>query len=365
MGVVYIFNVRLFCLPSNYRKKENYMTNNDLKEIENVIGYEFHNKDLLQQAFIRKSYSEENGGENNEVLEFIGDKALDFAIVKLLMDNYGWYAEDADEYDSYEDENEFITDYTEGEFTNLKKKLVEKKMLAHRIDILGLNQYLIMGNGDINKNAQDEPSVKEDLFEAIIGAVTLDCGWNLEKIESTVDLMLEPDYYLDNDFEEDDNYVDLVQQWSQKEYHCLPTYEYFDTYYNDSNYQCTLTLEGIHYYFTGYGYTKSEARMEAAQKAYEYLEKTDLLFTIKDEIYDPCEELAINQLQELAQKGYFSMPEYEFEETYDEDGYPVWECSCKIYEESNYWTCTRSTKREAKKAAAWCMLKQVLEIEED
>lgn len=342
------------------------MNRNDLKEIENVIGYEFHNKDLLQQAFVRKSYSEENGGENNEVLEFIGDKALDLTVVKLLMDKYGWYAEDEDDYDSYEDENEFITDYTEGEFTNLKKKLVEKKMLAHRIDILGLNQYLIMGNGDINKNAQDEPSVKEDLFEAIIGAVALDCNWDLEKIESTVDLMLEPDYYLDNDFEEDENYVDLVQQWSQKEYHCLPTYEYSETYYNDSNYQCTLTLEDIHYYFTGYGYTKSEARMEAAQKAYEYLEENDLLFTIKDEIDEPCEELAINQLQELAQKGYYDMPEYEFEESYDDYGDPVWKCYCTVYYQNRIsWWGKDSSKRGAKRLAAWCVLKQVLEIEED
>lgn len=339
------------------------MNRNDLKEIENMIGYEFHNKDLLQQAFVRKSYSEENGGENNEVLEFIGDKTLDLTVVKILMDKHGWYAKDEEDYDSYEDENEFITLYSEGQFTNLKKKLVEKKMLAHRIDILGLNQYLIMGNGDINKNAQDEPSVKEDLFEAIIGAVSLDCGWNLEKIESVIDLMLEPNYYLNNAFKEEDNYVDLVQQWSQKEYHCLPTYEYLEVYYNDSNYQCTLTLEDIYYYFTGYGYTKSEARMKAAQKAYEYLEENDLLFTIKDEIDEPCEESAVNQLQELAQKGYYDMPEYEFEESYDEDGYPVWKCYCTVYYQNRIcWWGQDSSKRGAKRLAAWSVLKQVLEI---
>lgn len=366
MGVVSVFNVRLFVCLQNEEGRKNYMNTNDLEEIENLIGYEFDNKDLLQQAFVRKSYSKENGGENNEVLEFIGDKALDLVVVKILMDNYGWYAEDEDDYDSYEDENEFIADYTEGEFTNLKKKLVEKKMLAHRIDILGLNQYLIMGNGDINKNAQDEPSVKEDLFEAIIGAVALDCDWNLKEIESVIDLMLEPDYYLDNDFEEDDNYVDLIQQWSQKEYHCLPIYEYSETYYNDSNFKCTLCLEDINCYFTGFGYTKSEARMEAAQKAYEYLEENDLLFTIKDEIDNPCEELAINQLQELAQKGYYDMPEYEFEENYDKDGCPIWKCYCTVYYQNSIcWWSKRSSKKEAKRAAAWCVLKQVLEIEED
>ena len=41
----------------------------DIRQIENTIGYSFRNKDLLQQAFVRRSYSQENGGQNNEVLE--------------------------------------------------------------------------------------------------------------------------------------------------------------------------------------------------------------------------------------------------------------------------------------------------------
>ena len=61
------------------------MENNDLMFIQSQIGYEFKNLDLLQQAFTRRSYSEENGGENNEVLEFIGDKVLDLFAVKYLI----------------------------------------------------------------------------------------------------------------------------------------------------------------------------------------------------------------------------------------------------------------------------------------
>lgn len=59
------------------------------KMVQAQIGYQFNNLDLLNQAFTRRSYSEENGGENNEVLEFIGDKALDFAVIKLLIAKYG------------------------------------------------------------------------------------------------------------------------------------------------------------------------------------------------------------------------------------------------------------------------------------
>lgn len=62
------------------------------KMVQGQIGYDFKNLDLLQQAFTRRSYTAENGGENNEVLEFIGDKALDFVIVKLLIKKYGHLA---------------------------------------------------------------------------------------------------------------------------------------------------------------------------------------------------------------------------------------------------------------------------------
>ena len=62
------------------------------KMVQGQIGYDFKNLDLLQQAFTRRSYTAENGGENNEVLEFIGDKALDFMVVKLLIQKYGYLA---------------------------------------------------------------------------------------------------------------------------------------------------------------------------------------------------------------------------------------------------------------------------------
>ena len=60
----------------------------DYKNIQKTIGYTFRNVDLLVQAFTRKSYSQENGGQNNEVLEFVGDKVLDLVVTKMLVDHY-------------------------------------------------------------------------------------------------------------------------------------------------------------------------------------------------------------------------------------------------------------------------------------
>ena len=99
------------------------MDNKILEMIQGQIGYRFKNTDLLQQAFVRRSYSKENGGENNEVLEFIGDKALDFIIVKKLAEKYGSFANEYEDYDSHDYWNEFISDHSEGKLTEIKKKL--------------------------------------------------------------------------------------------------------------------------------------------------------------------------------------------------------------------------------------------------
>lgn len=114
------------------------MNQNNYKEVLRIIDYEPGDGEtffgLLRQAFIRRSYSKENGGQNNEILEFIGDKALDLAVIKKLTEYYdGQINED----------NEFETEkgVTEGTLTDTKKKLVERSMLAHRIEVMGLQDY--------------------------------------------------------------------------------------------------------------------------------------------------------------------------------------------------------------------------------
>ena len=63
---------------------KNDFTQNDYEFIESGIDYQFKNRDLLLQAFVRKSYSVENDCESNEVLEFIGNDVLGFIITKIL-----------------------------------------------------------------------------------------------------------------------------------------------------------------------------------------------------------------------------------------------------------------------------------------
>ena len=74
----------------------------------------------------------------------------------------------------------------------MKKVLVQKKTLASRIDDLGLSDYLLMGRGDVLQNIGEENSVKEDLFEAILGAIAIDSNWNTEALQNAVEIMLSP-----------------------------------------------------------------------------------------------------------------------------------------------------------------------------
>lgn len=344
------------------------MNKEDLKEIQNKICYPFNNTDLLQQAFVRRSYSQENGGEDNEVLEFIGDKVLDFIIVKLISEEYGDFAENYDDYDENEDFNEYVSDYRENKLTEMKRLLVEGKTLAKRIDMLGFSKNLILGKGDIKNKVYRNDSVKEDLFEAILGAVALDSNWDIPTLEEVVDRMLDPYSYISDDIE--DQYVSMVQSWSMKNFgrypdiicgkkslRSLAVVEMSDF---NKPYQCELRLpDGTRFFKLGY--KMSEARRSAAKAAYDYLYDNDLLHSIKDEIEEPSESMAINQLEILARRDYFDMPEYKYTESHDKNGNPKWQVTCMINGVDKVFNATDSSKKKAKKKAAFAMLTYILE----
>ncbi len=66
--------------------------------------------------------------------------------------------------------------------------------------------------------------MKEDLFEAIIGAVALDSDWDMEELQEVIQIMLDPDSYLKDDTK--DNYVELIQEWTLKRYGVVPWYHF-------------------------------------------------------------------------------------------------------------------------------------------
>ncbi len=359
------------------------MNKNALTFIQDQIGYAFQNTELLTQAFTRRSYSMENGGQNNEVLEFIGDKVLDLIVVKLLSERFGRF--EKEEKDPLRWFNViysgvYVPQLNEGKLSALKAQLVNKTMLSHRIDELGIAEFLQMGKGDRTNGVINQPSVKEDLFEAILGAVALDCSWDMEELQGVVEVMLDPDSHIDT---EECNYVDLIQQWVYEKHGTIPLYHFEKGNYEMSWYigfrgirqhidtqrqggvkwWCYLKISKDIRPFLGFGKNRSEARKAVCELAYHYLENQGLLHTIRDEIENPNKNEAIGQLEILARRGYFSLPTYEFTEEHDKNGNPVWTCSCHIEEVEDGFDTKSSSKKEAKKQAAFKMLLFVLEQE--
>jgi ribonuclease-3 len=192
-----------------------------IPEIERRLYYSFKDKSLLRQAFTRTSYAnEKNLGkktyQSNEVLEFIGDSALSLAIVTLLTKSR------AKRY-----ENGLLTDFSEGDFSNIKSKLSDKKNLSEAMGRIGLEKYLIMGEGDVKLEVFNEPSVKEDLFESIIGAIYIDAGYSVECVMRVISKILNIDDYQKCDTPPMQSYKNELQEWCADKSHKrgLPVYK--------------------------------------------------------------------------------------------------------------------------------------------
>ena len=161
-----------------------------IPEIEKIIDYTFRDKSLLTQAFTRTSYCNEHRKtghaplQSNEVLEFFGDIVLSLSIVGYLM---------SDHTERYE--YGIKTDLCEGDFSNIKSKLSDKRNLSASTLSLGLEKYLIMGEGDEKLGIFREPSVMEDLFESVIGAIYIDSDRDIERVMRSVSKMLDISLY--------------------------------------------------------------------------------------------------------------------------------------------------------------------------
>ncbi|MBQ8302676.1 MAG: hypothetical protein IJX97_03900 [Clostridia bacterium] len=195
--------------------------NKKIPEIEAVIEYTFKDKSLLRQAFTRKSYSNEHLGrggvkiQSNEVFEFFGDGILSAAIISFMI------RDSAERY-----EYGIRTELEEGDFTNVKSKLSDKKNLSRCMNELGLQRYLLMGEGDEKLGIENQPSVMEDLFESIIAAIYVDCGMNMETVMRSVAVMLDVDSFISSKAVIQ-SYKNELQEWCADKCRRLPapTYE--------------------------------------------------------------------------------------------------------------------------------------------
>lgn len=272
-------------------KMINLNENSHLEEVQSKIDYFFNNIDLLLQAFTRSSYSAQFGGENNEVLEFIGDKVLDMYVTKIIADNFGFMKSQSDYYDEEEDNDEYciVAHHNEGDFTELRKTIVNNKTLAKRIDKLGFVKYLYLGDSDLDNNVVNQEKVKADLFEAILGAIAIDCDWNPEALQKSVDVMLNIDDFLDDvDTEEErpakfqeDNAINTLKEMAEHGRCSIPEYDQPDEMYEMKDgrmmWKCTCYVRSWKIEKTAYATSKKLAKKYAA-----YLVLCDY-FNLEDE----------------------------------------------------------------------------------
>lgn len=179
-----------------------------IPEIERIIGYAFNDKSLITQAFTRTSFCNEQDRRaavkysSNEVLEFIGDGVLSLSIISVLM------SENTKRY-----KYGIQTPLREGDFSNIKSRLSDKKNLSKSMSELGLQKFLRMGDGDEKLGIENEPSVMEDLFESIIGAIYIDCGMDIHTVIRSVKIMLDTGEYLTDRSAVTQSAKNAVQEW--------------------------------------------------------------------------------------------------------------------------------------------------------
>lgn len=133
----------------------------DISLAEEIIGYSFKDKKLLVECFTHSSFSNEHKGyKNNERLEFFGDAILGFIVTEYLFEN-----------------NSKID---EGKLTEKKQKIVSKKPLSYAITKLGLEKFLILGEGEKNSKIKSQ-NLSENLFEALVAGIYIDGGLECAK----------------------------------------------------------------------------------------------------------------------------------------------------------------------------------------
>ncbi len=129
------------------------------KDLENRIGYHFHNQALLKQALTHSSFSNEqkiNKKPHYERLEFLGDAVLELVASDFLYHKYPQMAE--------------------GKLSKTRAAMVCEASLALCAEDLDLGNFLLLGKGEESDRGRIKASIIADVMEAIIGAIYLDGG---------------------------------------------------------------------------------------------------------------------------------------------------------------------------------------------
>ena len=221
------------------------MADMKIKELEQTIGYTFHDQQMLLTAMCHSSYANEHRQKqmhDNERLEFLGDAVLEIASSDFLFHQY--------------------PQMPEGKLTKLRASIVCEPTLALCAREIHLEQHLLLGKGEEHTGGRYRDSIVSDAMEALIGAIYLDGGFANAK-EFVEKFIL-------TDIEHKKLFYDsktILQEVVQGEHEQL-TYVLIHETGPDHNKSFTVEARiGERVIGSGSGHTKKAAEQEAAYRA--------------------------------------------------------------------------------------------------
>jgi len=221
----------------------------DFSNFEKIIKVEFGNKDILKQAFTHRSYLNENRkGKvgHNERLEFLGDAVLELAVTKFLYNKY--------------------PEKPEGDLTAIRAALVNTNTISNAAKKLKMNDFLLLSKGETKDIGRARQYILANAFEAIIGAIYLDKGFDVAEkfIEKNI-------FYLTDKIVSKNLWQDsksYFQEKVQEENGLTPIYKTLkeDGPDHDKHFSVGVFI-GEELISEGKGKSKQEAEQEAAEEA--------------------------------------------------------------------------------------------------
>lgn len=207
---------------------------------------------MLELALTHRSYSYEAGGlPTNERMEFLGDSVLGLVVTDELYKKY--------------------PDLDESRLSPLRSGVVNMRALAQVAREINLGQYLRIGKGEEATNGRDKNSILADSFEALVGAIYLDHGYNksaeivLNLLRPVIDSAQSSGAALDG--------KTALQELASSEGLTSPEYEIGESGPDhDKSFTAVAILNGVRYP-QGVGKSKREAEQAAAKLAYEVISK--------------------------------------------------------------------------------------------
>lgn len=219
----------------------------DPKNKERLIGVKFNDKDLLIQAFTHRSYINENRVtklKHNERLEFLGDAVLELVTTEFL-------------YEKFPNRNE-------GELTAIRAALVNTITISEVSSDLGFNNELLLSKGEAKDMGRARQAILANTFEAVIGAIYLDQGYEAAKVFISKNLLPRTEKII-----EDSLWVDAkskFQEKAQEHTGTTPIYKTIEETGPDHDKQFRVgVFIGGEQIASGVGKSKQDAEQESAR----------------------------------------------------------------------------------------------------